>query len=127
VPADRIAELTAELEPVFASLEDVAAEAARIRADADAEAARRRERAAVQAGAMVAAARRQADTDRVEAMARARRDAEAGAAAVIADAAREAAECARRAELGYGPIVEQVVAGVRVALEASDDAGEPAP
>jgi hypothetical protein len=128
VPADRVAELTAELEPVFAALEDVTAEAARIRVAADDEAAHRRERAVERAGAVVAAARRQADTDRAEAMARARRDAEAGAAAVVAAAVQEATESARRAEQGHGPVVEQVVARVRATLAASPDAaGEPAP
>jgi hypothetical protein len=128
VPADRVVEVTAELEPVFAALEDVAADAARIRAAADDEAARRRERGVEQAAAVVAAARRQAEADRAEGMARARREAEAGAAAVVADAHREATAGSRRAEQGHAALVEQVVTGVRAALAASPDAArEPAP
>lgn len=72
VPADRVSERAAELDGVFAALEDTVAEADEVRRAADAEAQRRRDRARQEAAARVAQARLDAETLRAEAVARAR-------------------------------------------------------
>ncbi|MGH3462272.1 MAG: hypothetical protein ACRDP9_12430, partial [Kribbellaceae bacterium] len=60
VPADRVAELSAELAQVFDALADTEEEAARIRRDAAAEAERRQDRARQRARGLVAEAGREA-------------------------------------------------------------------
>lgn len=95
VPADRITELTAELAPVFALLDDVEAEAAQIRREATVRAERRREESAEAAARLLAEASAQAEAVRAEAFAAGRAEAEAASTAALA-AAREDAEQTRR-------------------------------
>ncbi|HEY3259730.1 MAG TPA: hypothetical protein VGJ95_05585 [Pseudonocardiaceae bacterium] len=64
VPADRSAEIAAELEPVFAALADVEVELRRERDTGEAEAARRRRRAAERSVEILAEARRAAESER---------------------------------------------------------------
>ena len=72
VPADRIADTAAELEPVFTMLDDARAEAARIRRCAVEHADAIRQDAGRQAAEIVAEARAQAEVARAEAAARSR-------------------------------------------------------
>ncbi len=71
VPADRVAERSAELEPVLARLADVQVEASEIRRAADVEARRRRDDAATRARALVAEAHRMVEAERRDSAARA--------------------------------------------------------
>jgi hypothetical protein len=112
VPADRVAEAQRELEPVFAALADVRAEADRIRAEAAAEAARRRERAATEADRIRASARLDAEGRRAEAAARVGRRRAREMEAVTATAERAAADIGRRARGRMAGYVERVVNGV---------------
>ena len=97
VPADRVAELAAELAPVFDLLEVTQKQSAAIRAQADDEADRRRAEARAGADAEVGAARRRAESERAATAAGLARaaDVEAeqilAAAGLDADAVREAA------------------------------------
>jgi regulator of protease activity HflC (stomatin/prohibitin superfamily) len=116
VPADRVEERAAELEPLFLLLEDAVAEAARIRRDAEVEAERRRTQAREQAVARVAAGRLEADSIRAAALAEAQRAA-AVAATLSAEQARAVAEdIARRSRRTVEVDVVDVVARVRAAL-----------
>ncbi|WP_406481147.1 hypothetical protein [Streptomyces sp. NBC_01615] len=84
VPADRSAELAAELEPPLALLEETEAEARTIREDADQDAARRRQAAERTAKDIVEQARARAPAVREESASRIRDATEA-----------EATECSR--------------------------------
>jgi len=83
VPADRVAERSAELEPLLALLDDVEAAAARIRADADDYAARCRRDAAEEVTAIAVRAKLDAAAARADAEARARSETEAELAEVV--------------------------------------------
>jgi len=126
VPADRTAELTAELEPPLRLLDDTMAEAARIRAGAAEEAAVRRRRAAGRAEDLVRAARESAlEVGRATA-ARVQEEAEAEAECTDT-AAREAAQRLReRTGARIPAFAERVVARVAAELTAVEDgrAGE---
>lgn len=87
VPADRAAELAAELEPVFALLRGAEAERALILRDGAADAQRILESARVEAARIVSRAREQAPAERADA-----------ASAVVTAAAAEQAELAARSE-----------------------------
>ena len=96
VPAAASEELDAELLPVFATLDEIEEEAAAIRIEADAEAARRIEAAAVEAERIMARWRREAEAERVRAEAD-RREAVASEARLIELRAQaEAAELRER-------------------------------
>lgn len=97
VPADRVAELTAELAPVFALLAEVEAEAAGIRQEAVALAEARRAEAARTADRLVAEARLQAQAARAAAFTAARAHASVAAAATVAGAEEEADRVHQRA------------------------------
>jgi hypothetical protein len=113
VPVDRVAEASAELEPVIARLGEAQQEADRLRADAQVEAERRRQQAAEQGRALVAAARRQAEAERADATLRAARHGEAQAAAMRTAAEHEADEVRRRSAARLPIFVDRVVADVR--------------
>jgi hypothetical protein len=116
VPADRVAERSAELEPVLARLEDTQVEAARLVDDARAEAGRRRATAAERAEALLAAAHRDAVSERADAAAAVRQRAEAAAADIAAEAEHEAAAVLEVAEQRAPALVARVVASVRADL-----------
>lgn len=83
VPADRVADLAAELEPVLALLDDTQAECAALRRQGEEHAAARRAQAQAQAAAVLADAGARSD------------DARAAAAAAVARRADDAEEQAR--------------------------------
>jgi F0F1-type ATP synthase membrane subunit b/b' len=116
VPADRVAERSAELEALFARLEPVQAEAARIRTEAVTEAARRRAAAQQQAQSVVADAQLRAQAERSAAAAEARASGELAADQVLADARREAEDLAVRARGRQSDLVGQVLAAARAEL-----------
>jgi hypothetical protein len=92
VPADRVAELSVELAPVFAALVPVEDEADRRRAAADTWAASRVAAAEAAAEAVVADGRRRAEAERLAAASEAARRGEEESAAVLATAERDAAQ-----------------------------------
>lgn len=121
VPADRVAELSAELEPVLARLAVAQDEAARVRAEAQQEADRRRQAAAQDASARVAAAHRQAAAERADAALCLARQAEEEAAATLAAAARDATTVRRRATEAMPAYVERVLSAVKAELDTSEE------
>jgi hypothetical protein len=121
VPADRVEERASELDPLFGLLEDVVAEAARVRRDAEAEAERRREQAREQAVARVAAARLGADSVRAAELARAQQEAEVAATRTAEHARVVAEDIGARARRTIDADVADVVARVRRALRSVPD------
>lgn len=113
VPADRVAEVSAELEPVLARLADAEREAERLRAGARDEAARRVRDAADRAQADLAAARLDADAEQADAAARVRSRADAELAAVLEEARTEADRTTRRAAERMPEYVDRVIAALR--------------
>ncbi len=117
VPADRIADTDAELAPVFVILDDVAAQAARIRRVAAEQAEVIRQDAGQRAPEIVAEARAHAETARAEAAA------QAGAATLIEDVGTDAAHRAElddlqaRVAARMPDYVEKVVVTARAVLE----------
>jgi hypothetical protein len=97
VPADRVAEVSAELEPVFALLAATQEEAARVRSEATHEAEQRKQQALESASALVAAAHRQASADRADAALLVNRKVEEENARTLADAEHAADAVRRRA------------------------------
>ena len=125
VPADRVAELAAELGPLLATLDGICAEADRVRAAAQDEAQRRRHRAEEQARAEVAAARTDADAERADAAARVRRHADEEREQMLAEAEREAARITHRAADRMPEYVDRVVAEVRGVMLTGSSEGTP--
>lgn len=113
VPADRVAEVSAELEPVLARLADAERESERLRAGARDEAARRVRDAADRAQADLAAARLDADAEQADAAARVRSRADAELAAVLEEARTEADRTTRRAAERMPEYVDRVIAALR--------------
>lgn len=113
VPADRVAEVSAELEPVLILLSDVQEQARQIRAAGRDEADRRRHDAREQARALVSAAQREADAIRAEAAAEVRRRAAADTAAVLSAADRDADRIRRQVAERLPGYVDRVVRAVR--------------
>jgi vacuolar-type H+-ATPase subunit E/Vma4 len=116
VPADRVAELSAELEPVFAQLLDVQERARLIRAAGQDEAERRRQDAREHGRALVSAAEREADAIRARAAAEVRREADAETAAVLSAADLDAERIRRQVAERLPVYVDRVVAAVRTTL-----------
>ena len=127
VPADRLAELSAELDPLLTRLDDACAEADRVRADAAEEAQRRRHQAEEQARADVAAARSDADAERADAAARVRRHADEERERMLAEAEREAARISHRAADRMPEYVDRVLAGVRATVLTGQGPSEGGP
>ncbi|QKV90602.1 hypothetical protein HUT19_01495 [Streptomyces sp. NA02950] len=119
VPADRTAELAAELEPPLALLEGAEDEARHIRNSAAREAAAKRRAAERRAEEIVEHARDRAREVRATSAARVRRDAETEAAELLATAQREAAAVRRRAEERMPALLD------RVARLVAEDIGTP--
>ncbi len=109
VPADRVAERAAELEPVLARLDPVQARCERLRSDAAAEVARRRRVAAEESRQLLAEARRAAQAERAAAAAAVERAVEAEAAAARLAAERDAAAVRERAASRLDQLVDRVV------------------
>jgi regulator of protease activity HflC (stomatin/prohibitin superfamily) len=113
MPVDRRADVTAELEPVFAALAATTAECERLRADGAAEAQRCLDEARNRAASMLARAEGAAPADRAMAAARVRESAAADLAA-IEDESRAAAEETTRRAAGHLPcLMNDVVEHVR--------------
>ncbi|MDO9496885.1 MAG: hypothetical protein Q7J48_14365 [Nocardioides sp.] len=125
VPADRLEERDAELDPVFRLLADTVTESTRIRREGATEAERRRQRAREAAVALVAGARLEADAIRAQALSEAQQ--------TVAVTARDSAEQARtnataiadRAHRTLEADVAEVVARVRAAVAAIPDRSPP--
>ncbi|GGR83958.1 hypothetical protein GCM10010269_23850 [Streptomyces humidus] len=120
VPADRSAELRAELAPPLALLEETEAQARTVRERADAAAGIRRREAERQAGQIVAEARAEALRVRRRAAEQAVRAAEAEAEALLAVADREAAAVRARAGLRIPLLADRVRALVLEDLAAQE-------
>lgn len=116
VPADRVAETAAELEPVFARLAPVQAEAEAIRTAAREQAALTRRRAEEEAAAILAAARRDAESERVAASLAAGRRVDEHREHALADADGEAARVRQHATEAMPEYVDRVLAQVRSLL-----------
>ena len=121
VPADRVAEVAAELEPVLALLADTQEEASRIHRAAEQEAERRRRVAAERAGALVASAHRQAGSDRAAAAVRVSQMVEKENAAALAEAERAATAVRDRAAEWMPALLDQVLTATRDALRAGEE------
>lgn len=120
VPADRSAELRAELAPPLALLEQVEAEARSVHERAEASAAARRREAEQQAEEIVAEAREEAGRVRARAAEQVERTAEADAAALLAEAEREAAAVRDRARNRTPALTDRVLALVVEDLSAEE-------
>jgi hypothetical protein len=116
VPADRVAEASAELEPLFAMLADTEAETDRIRASADQRIAESHRLAAERAADVLAQARLRADAERADAAAEARAVADQEAAQQLAAAAAEAARIRQAAEERMDAQVAEIMGAVRERL-----------
>ena len=112
VPADRGADLAAELEPVFAQLAGTERECAGIAARAGQAAAKVRAREAERARGTIAAARERMDAERAAAVAQMRPNALAKSTAAAVAAEREAAEIRRHAVERMGSYVDLIVVSV---------------
>lgn len=116
VPADRGADLAAELEPLFALLVATERECADILGSAHQEAGESRARDAEQARRTVAAARERLDAERAAATAQALRRREPDAGDALAAPEREVVELRRRASERMPTYVDRVVASVRALI-----------
>ena len=112
VPADRGADLAAELEPVFAQLASTERECAGIAARAGQAAAKVRAREAERARGTIAAARERMDAERAAAVAQMRPNALEKSTSAAVAAEREAAVIRRHAGEHMGSYVDLVVASV---------------
>jgi hypothetical protein len=119
VPADTVADLAAELEPVLSRLEDTVGETRRIREAGAQEAAERRRRGHEQALAMAAQAGRDADAERAAAAARGDRRVAPDSAATLARGHAEAEAVRVTAAERTSPLADRVVAAVRASIGAS--------
>ncbi|MGB7982049.1 MAG: hypothetical protein WCF36_14810 [Candidatus Nanopelagicales bacterium] len=118
VPADRVTERSAELEPVFAMLADVQGEVEQIGSEAQREALHRRELAAEQARVILAEARRAADAERAQAAAAAQAGAAEQVAVLVTDAQAAAESLAEQADARRAALVADVVREARGELLA---------
>jgi hypothetical protein len=113
VPADRVAELSAELEPVLALLDDVTVVAGRIRAEGTRDAARIRAAAGERARTVLAAATREAESERIAAATRVNERAAAEADETVAAARAEATALRLRADEDLQQYADRVLTAVR--------------
>jgi vacuolar-type H+-ATPase subunit H len=127
VPADRVAELSAELGPVLELLDDTIHEAARIRADGARRAEEIRRDATERSRVTVDQARRRAEAERSDAAARVSRRSEADIRELLAQAEREADAIRSRARSRMPRYVDDVLAVVRTTLTDGADGRGPRP
>jgi hypothetical protein len=113
VPADRVVEAAAELEPLFAMLADTEAKAESIHTSADQRIAENHELTAERAIEVLAQARLRADAERADASAKARAVADQQAAQELAVAEDEAARIQESANELMDAQVAEIVAAVR--------------
>lgn len=123
VPADRVAELSAELEPVLTLLDDTVREARAIRAQAHQRAEQVRRRAEDRSRALLAEARRDAEAERSAAAVRVTEKAESEAAASLAAAEQEAEEIRRRGTELMPVYVDRVLDALRKELAPGPQEG----
>jgi hypothetical protein len=116
VPADRVVEAAAELEPLFAMLADTEAKAEGICASADQRIAEGHRLAAERAAEVVTQARLRADAERADASARARAAADQEAAQELAAAEAQAALLRESANERMDAQVAEMVAAVQERL-----------
>jgi hypothetical protein len=116
VPADRVVEATAELEPLFAMLADTEAEADRIRAEADEHIAEGHRLAAAHAADLLASARLDAEAARADASAKARAAADQKAAEEQAAAEAESDHIRQSANGQMATQIAEIMAAVRERL-----------
>jgi hypothetical protein len=116
VPADRVAEAGAELEPLFELLADTEAEIDRIRASADQRIAESHQLAAERAAEVIAQARLLADAERADASARARAAADREDEQERTAAEAQAAQIRQSANERMDEQVAEIVAAVREKL-----------
>lgn len=117
VPADRVAELSAELEAVLAQVADAQAEAAQIRRAAAVEAERRRDAGLARARSVVDEARRSAEAERRQAAASAQSQAAADIRHSVEAAHRQAAAVAALARSREPGLVARVVTLARAEVD----------
>lgn len=125
VPADRLAETAAELDPVFARLAPVQREAEGIRARAREEAEHTRRRAEEEAAAVLAAAREHAEAERVAASLTASRRVDLDRDQALAAADEEANRVRRHSDAVMTQYVDRVVAQVRSLLDVPSGPDHP--
>ena len=113
VPADRVAERSAELEGVLASLAGVQERAEQIRSDAHAEAERRRRAAREQARALVSEAQRRAQAERSATASAAHASGARQAEEILSGAETRALQIAARAAARQPSLVARVVEQAR--------------
>jgi vacuolar-type H+-ATPase subunit H len=113
VPAAATDELETELIPVFAALEDVEAEAAGVRTEAEQDADRRVTAASAEAARRLADWRRRAEAERVRARDERRRALEAEAEAVETESRAEAERLLRDGRERISGLVAVVLAMVK--------------
>jgi hypothetical protein len=118
VPADRVADRSAELEGLFAQVADAQVEAGRIRAAAAQEAGRRRETARAQALAIVAEARRRADAERSAAAAAAHAAGQALTDRILLRAHADAEAIRQRARDNEPALVAEILRQARAEVAA---------
>lgn len=127
VPADRSAELAAELEPPFSLLEQTEAEVRQIRERAERRAQRRRRAADRLAAHLVAEAHTRSGEVRADSAARALSRSEAEIARFTADAERELALLRHRAEERMPALVDRMAAEVTAGLRGPTAGSSPPP
>lgn len=120
VPADRVSEMAAELEPVLALLSATQEEASRVRNVAEHEVDQRRGRAMVRASGIVAAAHREAAAERAEAALRVSREVEEENAVALVEAEHTAAAVRRQAAERTPDYLDRVLGATRAALHARE-------
>ncbi len=123
VPADRVAERSAELEAVLSLLTEAQAEADRIRSDAAAEADRRRAAGHERARALIAEAHRTARSERSAAAAAAEAAGAAAADEIRDRATQESLATLARARARQPALVAAVAARAREELAAMTEPG----
>lgn len=117
VPADRIADIAAELGPVFMMLDDVEAEAARILASAVERADAIRHDVGRQAAEMVAEAQARSETTRAEAAAHSRGSATAENTGIAAERDQELEELRARITARMPAYTDHILVAARALLE----------
>lgn len=116
VPADRVAELGAELGPVLDALADTQVRAAAVRSAATDDALRRRRDGQARAEALVASARSRAQEERAHALALAREESDRTVDRAVAAALADAAAMEERVARRLPGLVDRVLAEVRADL-----------
>lgn len=123
VPVDRVAEVEAELAPVFLLLEEVERACARIREQGATEAENRRRAALAAVDRVLAEAHEQAAVEHANSALRRRRQHDDERRQLLAAAAREADEVRRRARERMPGLIDRVVLEVRHRVLATSDGG----